>query len=196
MRKLTDRLRVQAQAEADDRDLTSRSDLRREENAKEVLLRRLAQDLVSLNPRQLERLELDAELLEAVQHAQSLGDLRARSRQVGVVRQQLRNQADNARDLRERVAALKEGSLPPRPARERPAPPNEAVEGWVERFITEGDVALEEFFALHSEADRQTVRQGARALSRARDSGIANSATNSAAQRLRSELERWLLRAS
>jgi len=190
MRKLTDRLRVQAQAEADDRDLTSRSDLRREEQAKESLLRRLAEDLVGLNARQLERLALRAELLEAVQHAQSLGDLRARARQVGVVRQHLRDEADIARDLRERVAALKEGSLPPAP-RERPMP-NEAVEAWVERFIAEGDVALEEFFVSHPEADRQTVRQGARVLSRARDTGDASSATNRAAQRLRSELARWL----
>jgi ribosome-associated protein len=190
MRKLTDRLRVQAQAEADDRDLTSRSDLRREEQAKETLLRRLAQDLVGLNPRQLERLALDGELLEAVQHAQALGDSRARARQVGVVRQQLRDLPENARDLSERVAALKEGSLPPAP-RERPAP-NEAVEGWVERFIAEGDTALEEFFALHPEADRQSLRQGARAASKARETGDASSATIRATQRLRSELGRWL----
>jgi len=190
MRKLTDRLRVEAQAEADDRDLTSRSDLRREENAKEVLLRRLAEDLAKLNPRQLERLALAGELLEAVQHTQALGDLRARARQIGVVRQQLRNEPEHARDLRERVAALKEGSLPPAP-RERPVP-NAAVEAWIERFIAEGDLALEEFFALHAEADRQTVRQGARAVSRARETGDASSATNRVAQRLRSELARWL----
>jgi len=115
MRKLSDRLRVQAMADADDRDLTSRSDLRRESNARELLLRKLAEDLVRLNPRQIERLALDAELLEAVQHAQSLSDVKARSRQIGVVRQQLRTQADTARDLRERVVALKQGVLPSQP---------------------------------------------------------------------------------
>jgi ribosome-associated protein len=192
MRKLSDRLRVQALADADDRDLTSRSDLRRESNARELLLRKLAEDLVRLNPRQLERLALDAELLESVQHAQSLGDVKARSRQIGVVRQQLRTQADTARELRERVVALKAGALPSAPPPRDPEPVNEAVDGWVERFLSEGDTAIEEFLAEHAEADRQALRQGARALARVRDSGTSSGASNRSALRMREELQRWL----
>jgi len=192
MRKLSDRLRVQAMADADDRDLTSRSDLRRESNARELLLRKLAEDLVRLNPRQIERLALDAELLEAVQHAQSLSDVKARSRQIGVVRQQLRTQADTARDLRERVVALKQGVLPSQPPPREPEPANEALDLWIERFLGEGDTAIEEFLIEHPEADRQALRQGTRALARSRDSGTASSAANRAALRLREELQRWL----
>lgn len=193
MRKLTDRLREKAKADADDRDLTSRSDLRRAENTKEDRLKQLAQTLVDLKPGQLGRLQLDDELLEAVQHAQALGDRRAQSRQIGVVRQHLRTQADGTKALSERVAALKAGMLPslPPPA----APPqagNEQQELWLERFVNEGDPALEEFFVAYPEVDRQVLRQGTRVVARARDSGIASAASAKAEARLRAELQRWL----
>lgn len=193
MRKLTDRLREQAKANEDDRDLTSRSDLRRAENSKEDRLKRLAQALVDLKPAQLDRLQLDDELMEAVQHAKALGERRAQSRQIGVVRQHLRNQLDGAKGLAERVAALKAGMLPSAPP---PAPPpavaNEQLEQWLDRFVNEGDTALEEFFGEHPEADRQTLRQGTRLVTRARDTGVSSSSSARAEERLRAELRRWL----
>lgn len=193
MRKLTDRLREQAKADADDRDLTSRSDLRRAENSKEDRLKRLAQTLVELKPAQLGRLQLDDELLEAVQHAQALGDRRAQSRQIGVVRQHLRTQADGTKALGERVAALKAGMLPSAPP--PPPPPeaeNEQLEQWLDRFVNEGDSALEEFLTAYPEADRQALRQGTRLVAHARDSGVASSTSARAEARLRAELQRWL----
>ncbi len=193
MRKLTDRLREQAKADADDRDLTSRSDLRRAENTKEERLKRLAQTLVKLKPSQLERLQLDEELLEAVQHARALGDRRAQSRQIGVVRQHLRTQADGARALGERVAALEAGMLPStRPAPQPAEVDDERLEQWLERFSSEGEPALEEFFASHPEADRQALRQDTRLVARARESGVAGGPAARAEARLRAELQRWL----
>jgi ribosomal 50S subunit-associated protein YjgA (DUF615 family) len=193
MRKLSDRLREQAKAEADDRDLTSRSDLRREQNERETQLKRLAVELVRLTPRQLERLQLHELLLEAITHAQALSNEKAKNRQIGVVRQHLRDEPDDARELRERVRALKDGLLPSVPPARAPEPEaNEAVAGWIERFIAEGDPALEEFFGRHPEADRQALRQGARALARARDLGVASTAAQRAEVRLREELARWV----
>jgi len=192
MRKLSDRLREQAKAEADDRDLTSRSDLRREQNTRETLLKRLAVDLVRLNPKQLERLQLHELLLESITHAQALSNEKAKNRQIGVVRQNLRDEPDDARALRERLAALKDGLLPSVPPARPPAPKaTQAVEAWLERFIAEGDPAFDEFFGLYPEADRQALRQGTRTLARARDVGVASAAAQRAEERLREEIARW-----
>jgi ribosome-associated protein len=193
MRKLSDRLREQAKAAADDRDLTSRSDLRREQNARETLLKRLAVELVRLTPRQLERLQLNELLLDSITHAQALGNEKAKNRQIGVVRQNLRDEPDDARALRERLAALKDGLLPSTPPVRAPEPEaNEAVEGWIDRFITEGDTALEEFLVLYPEADRQVLRQGTRAVARARDMEAPSTAAQRAELRLREEIARWV----
>jgi ribosome-associated protein len=172
------------------REIPSRTEKRREARTKETRLIALALELVALKPKQIERLGLDEELREAVTHAQSLEDRRARNRHMGVVRQQLRTQADDGQELEARVAALKGlGAFPSVP----PTPPparvvNEALEGWVDRLAEEGDAALEEFFRLYTEADRQAVRQAARAAGRARQNGLPASA---AEQRLRAVLEQW-----
>ena len=193
MRKLSDRLREQAKAAADDRDLTSRSDLRREQNARETLLKRLAVELVRLTPKQLERLQLNELLLDSITHAQALSNEKAKNRQIGVVRQNLRDEPDDARALRERLTALKDGLLPSTaPARQPEPEANEAVESWLERFVAEGDPALEEFFASDPEADRQALRQGTRAVARARDLEAATTAAQRAGARLREEIRRWV----
>jgi ribosome-associated protein len=193
MRKLSDRLREQARAEADDRDLTSRSDLRRAQDVRETQLKRLAVELVRLTAKQLERLQLNELLLESITHAQALSNEKAKKRQIGVVRQHQRAEPDDARELRERLTALKDGLLPSlAPARQPAAKPTEAVEGWIERFIAEGDAAFEEFLGSHPEADRQALRQGTRALARARDAGVATTAAQRAEARLREEIARWL----
>lgn len=192
MRKLSDRLREAAKAAADDRDLTSRSDLRREQNARETLLKRLAVDLVRLTPKQLERLQLNELLLDAITHAQALSNEKAKNRQIGVVRQNLRDEPDDARSLRERLAALKDGVLPSIAPRAPEPELNEDVESWVERFIADGDTAIEEFLGSYPEADRQALRQGTRAEARARDLGAASTAVQRAAARLREEIARWV----
>lgn len=193
MRKLSDRLREQAKAAADDRDLTSRSDLRREQNARETLLKRLAVDLVRLTPRQLERLQLNELLLDSIVHAQALSNEKARNRQIGVVRQNLRDEPDDARALRERLTALKDGQLPSTSPARVPEPElNEDVEAWVERFIAEGDTAIEEFLGLYPEADRQALRQGTRALARAREMEVVSLAAQRSGARLREEIARWV----
>jgi ribosomal 50S subunit-associated protein YjgA (DUF615 family) len=138
MRTLSDRLRERAKAEADDRDLTSRSDLRREQQVRETALKRLATTLVNLKPKQLERLALDEPLLEAIALARSMPTALALNRQIG------------------------------------------------------GDAGLAAFLELHPEADRQALRQAARAAMKARESGLPLRSIKKADERLRRSLEAWL----
>lgn len=193
MRTLSDRLRERAKAEADDRDLTSRSDLRREQQVRETALKRLATTLVNLKPKQLERLALDEPLLEAIALARSMPTALALNRQIGVVRQHLRERGDGWRELASRVAELEAGTLastPPTAPAEAEASPE--VTSWIERLTSEGDAGLAAFLELHPEADRQALRQAARAAMKARESGLPLRSIKKADERLRRSLEAWL----
>ena len=170
---------------------------RRGEHNRDETLKKLAKELVALKPRQIERLQLDAELLESVTHCQSLEDAKARNRQIKVVRQHLRAQGDAGLGLSERLAGLKgagAGACPTAP----PPPPEPIPEArpvlasWVERLAAEGDPALDEFLALHPGADRQGLRQAARTLAKARQAGPARAVALRAEARLREALEAWL----
>jgi ribosome-associated protein len=196
MRK-SDRSQQAAPPEAQGREWISRTVRRRGEHNRDETLKKLAQELVALKPRQIERLQLDAELLESITHCQSLEDPKARNRQIGVVRQHLRAQGQAALDLTERIAGLKgagAGACPTAP----PPPPepipesNPVLAGWVERLAEEGDAALDEFMTLYPGADRQGLRQAARATAKARQAGPARAAALRATARLREALEAWL----
>jgi ribosomal 50S subunit-associated protein YjgA (DUF615 family) len=91
MRSLADRLHQQALAAADDRDLTSRTDRRRREQKREQQLKAMAIRLVSLRPQLRERLALGEELVAAIELCRAISSPKAKNRQVGVVRQHLRD---------------------------------------------------------------------------------------------------------
>jgi ribosome-associated protein len=196
MRK-SDRSQAAPPPEAPGREWISRTVRRRGEHNRDEALKKLAQELVALKPRQLERLQLDAELLESVTHCQALEDPKARNRQIGVVRQHLRAQGDAALTVSERIAGLKGAGAGASPSAPPPPPEpipetNPVLASWVERLAEEGDVALDEFLTLHPGADRQGLRQAARTLSKARLGGAGRAAAVRAEARLRESLEAWL----
>jgi ribosomal 50S subunit-associated protein YjgA (DUF615 family) len=79
-------------ADLDDDDATSRGDLKRARRVREDALSRLATDLVRLSAKNLERLALPESVLEAVYETQRISSLRARGRQLRVVRGALRDE--------------------------------------------------------------------------------------------------------
>lgn len=180
MRTLADRRHEDAKAEADDRDLESRSDRRREEDARETHLKALATRLVALKESALGRLGLDAELREAIDMARAIRSAAARNRQINVVRQHLRALGPDADALARRL------ETPGKGAPQAPAASPEAL-AWLERLAAGGDAALGELIALHPGADRQRLRQRLLDLGRARKAGEAGAVAR-AEQRLAAAL--------
>jgi ribosome-associated protein len=170
MRTLADRQREKAKADADDRDLESRTDRRRREDTRETLLKGLATRLVAAKPAKLARLGLDEELLAAIVTAQNIRSAPAQNRQINLVRQHLRALGPDVDLLARRMEA-------PAPAAATAAGPASAppvrpeVKTWCERLEEAGDAALEELLQSHPGADRQQLRQRMRELSRARAAG-------------------------
>jgi ribosomal 50S subunit-associated protein YjgA (DUF615 family) len=191
VRTLEDRRREQAKANADDRELESRTDRRRQQDIRENMLKELATRLVSSKPAALERLELDEELSAAVATAQAIRSAPARNRQVNVVRQHLRALGPALDALVRRMddpgrrrASTAPSEQPTKPAVAR----SPAVQAWLERLANEGDPGLEALLSHYPGADRQPLRQCTRELARARAEG--HPATVARAEtRLRSLLE-------
>lgn len=169
MRTLADRQREKAKAEADDRDLESRTDRRRREDAQEALLKGLATRLVAAKSSTLARLGLDEELLAAVVTAQNIRSAPAFNRQINLVRQHLRALGPDAELLARRMEAPGPGAAGAAAAAAPPVRPE--VKAWCERLEATGDAALEELLQAHPGADRQQLRQRMRELSRARAAG-------------------------
>ncbi len=191
MRTLADRHHEQARANADDRELESRTDRRRQQDAHETKLKALATRLSGMKPSALERLALDDETMAAILTAQAIRSAPARNRQVNVVRQHLRalGPALDAliRRLEEPAKAGPARTAPPVPARQTSA----EVLSWSERLAEEGDSALAAYLELRPAADRQQLRQRMRELSRARMAAVA-SAVAAAEARLRAAVEAGL----
>jgi ribosome-associated protein len=168
MRTLADRKNEQAKADADDRDLESRTDRRRQQEAHETRLKALATRLCGMKPGALARFELDDELSAAIATAQAIRSAPARNRQVNVVRQHLRalgpalDALEQRLDAPARLGAPREVKVPP------PRATSPVVLGWNERLADGGDAALAEFLELNPTADRQLLRQRMRELARAR----------------------------
>ena len=110
-RKLTDILAERAKAEADDRDLRSRTDARLERKHSEADLADLAQAVVSVSDRQLALLELPEALLDAVLEARAIRSPRARDRALRVVRRELR--AGDSAAVRARLEVVDPGRKRP-----------------------------------------------------------------------------------
>ncbi len=141
--------------DADDSDLSSRSDARRARLSSEAALIELGERLLSLNRRQLDSLQLPELLLEALQTARAIESPPARARAMKRVRRELRD-GDEA-GIRRQLAALAD----PR------ASVASAESQWLSRLQAEGSTALEEFLAAHPAADRQRLRSLLRNLERA-----------------------------
>jgi ribosome-associated protein len=182
MRTLADRKNEQAKADADDRDLESRTDRRRQQDAHETMLKTLATRLCNLKPSALDRLELDEESLVAIRTARAIRSAPARNRQVNVVRQHLRALGPALDQLVRKLDAP--AGPAPRAAVAAPSrAPSAEVKGWGERLVEGGDDALAELLALHPGADRQLLRQRMRELGRLR-AGASGSAIAAAEARL------------
>jgi len=155
VRTLESILAEQAMRDADDSDLSSRSDARRARLSSEAALIELGERLLSLNRRQLDSLQLPELLLEALQTARAIESPPARARAMKRVRRELRD-GDEA-GIRRQLAALAD----PR------ASVASAESQWLSRLQAEGSTALEEFLAAHPAADRQRLRSLLRNLERA-----------------------------
>lgn len=106
MRTLADRQREREKAEADDRDLTSRTDRRREQSSRETALKKLARRLVGLKPHQLTALALGEELRDAIDHARAIRSANAHNRQIAVVRQHLRDMGTRVAEVEQQLARI------------------------------------------------------------------------------------------
>jgi ribosome-associated protein len=192
VRTLQDRKNEEDKAQADDRELESRTDRRRQQDAHETMLKSVATRLVGAKPAALQRLGLDEELLAAIALAQAIRSAPARNRQVNVVRQHLRALGPELDALVRRMDAPGSARAASAPAAPPAAPAaSSEVKTWSERLAESGDEALAELMQLHPDADRQQLRQRMRELSRARASAHAQSVARAEA-RLREVLGTWL----
>jgi ribosome-associated protein len=146
--KLAHYLADLAKRELDDRDLTSRSDLRREQKQSERAYTDLASALCDCTKKQFERLVLDEELRRVVVEARRIESPAAKERALRLVRRELRSGDSEA--IKRQLDALKQ----PGPTK---AP--EESERWVAKLLTEGDEALSAFVSAHPNADRRRLRQ-------------------------------------
>lgn len=142
----------------DENQAPSKSQLKRDSAA----LQDLGQELLELSREQLERLDLPAELLEAVRLGQSItahGGLRRQRKFIGKLLRGL-----DAEPIRLALAALKTVGA-------------DAVrlqhlcERWRDRMLVEGDSAVNDFVGEHPNADRRKLRQLVRDGQRERDAG-------------------------
>ena len=148
MHKLSHYLEDQAKREQDDRDLTSRSDLRKERKQSEQAHADLARALCDCTKKQFERLVLEDALYQVVIQARKIDSPSAKDRALRLVRRELRD--GDADSVRQQLEAL---SGPKTPAAQG------QPEQWMQRLVTEGDNALVAFVSEYPHADRQRLRQ-------------------------------------
>ncbi len=167
MRSLADRRRQEQLADQDDRVLESRSDRKKVRVAREQHLKQLAEQLVSLSGKQLARLPLTEELRASVEVAKTIKSANARNRQVGMIRQHLR-EGDHAA-LGERVERLLTHRSGPAVDTLR-----ERVLSWRRELLEHRDEALARLLSEFPHADRQRLRQSLRAALRSDPVELAN----------------------
>jgi ribosome-associated protein len=147
VRRLAAFLADQEKRALDDRELTSRSDLRKERKEAENAFAELALALCDCSDKQFKRLELPEALRNVILEARSIESPPARERALRLVRRELRNGGDEA--ARRQLEALNKpkGTIAPK-----------ILDVWLERFVTQGEPALNEFIEEHPGADRQQLR--------------------------------------
>jgi ribosome-associated protein len=126
-------------------DLPSRTQLKRENQE----LRDMGEQLVLLAKSQLEKITLDDSLKAAIKEARRLKNLDARRRQLQYIGKLLRN--IDVTDIRHSLEKLNHQSQTFRQHFAK-------LEEWRDRFISEGNDAIEDFIAQHPQADRQQLR--------------------------------------
>jgi len=182
MRTLADRKNEQAKADADDRELESRTDRRRQQDAHETMLKNLATRLCNMKSAALDRVGLDEVLLAAVRTAQAIRSAPARNRQVNVVRQHLRALGPALDALVRQLDAPARLAPSPKPAAVPARQASPEVSRWSERLAEGGDESLAEFLGLYPAADRQQLRQRMRELARSRAAASSAAVTASEAR--------------
>lgn len=123
----------------------SRSQLKRENQE----LRDMGEQLVLLAKSQLEKMTLDDSLKAAIKEARRLKNLDARRRQIQYIGKLLRSI-----DVAEIKYSLDKLNHQSQTFRQHFA----KLEQWRDRFINEGNDAIEDFIALYPDADRQQLR--------------------------------------
>jgi len=145
--KLTHFLEDQAKRAMDDRDLTSRTDRRKERKQSEEAHAQLARALCECTKKQLERLVLDDALYQVLLRARRIESPAAKDRALRLVRRELRD-GDSA-SVRRQLDELNRPSVRTEGEADR----------WLKRFQEEGDDALGAFMQAYPEADRSRIRQ-------------------------------------
>lgn len=139
----------------DDRDLTSRTDVKRANRVVEETLARLSTSLHELGPRRVAGLDLPETVLEAVMEAFAMKSPRALQRQLGLVRVALRGADWGA--IQGRVRRVVEGQ----PVREAVAAEEQARDAaeavWLARLLGEGFAGLDAFLLEFPRADRSRL---------------------------------------
>ena len=127
----------------------SRSEQRRA--ALDVLA--LAQQLVGLSQAQLAKLPIPEDLLPHIRETQRITSHVAHKRQLAFLAKQMRREDDATLDaIRDALDAGGE-------AGRRETALLHRVEGWRDRLLADGDVALADLLVEHPDADRQHLRQ-------------------------------------
>lgn len=137
-------------------DYRSRSDTRAAEREIEDGLARLARELVELNERSLERLELPELVLDAVRDTRAIKSPPARNRQLRLVRSELRK-SDWAL-VRARLDALTRHGTIPASLAQGPSADAARARSWVTRLLGEGPDAVEALIRECPSADRTHLR--------------------------------------
>ena len=176
MHKLSHYLEDQAKRELDDRDLTSRSDLRKQRKQSEQAHADLARSLCDCTKKQFSRLALPDSLLQVVLEARRIESPGAKARALRLVRSELRS-GDSEAVRRQLDAVLHPVSRVSQ----------QQIEGWVDRLSADGDPAIEEFLVVCPNADRQQLRGLVRNVARAGDAARA-----SALLTLSKKVTQWL----
>lgn len=126
-------------------DLPSKSQLKRDNQE----LRDMGEQLVLLAKSQLDKITLDDPLEVAIKEARRLKNLDARRRQIQYIAKLLRN--INVSEIKHALEKLNHQSQTFRQHFAK-------LEEWRDRFINEGNHAIEEFIAQYPHADRQQLR--------------------------------------
>ncbi len=140
--------------DADEEDLTSRSDIKRARKTREDALARLAKSLSELSEAKLSKLELPEDVLDSVLSAKAMRSHGARNRQLRVVRGQLRD--NNWPSIVARLNQLqKHGQVAPLGPR---AASDALAREWIVKLLGQGNEALNALLEIHPELDRKHIR--------------------------------------
>ncbi len=140
--------------DADEEDLTSRSDIKRARKTREDALAHLAKSLSELSEAKLAKLELPEDVFDSVLAAKAMRSHGARNRQLRIVRGQLRG--NNWPSIVARLDQLqKHGRVDPAGPR---AASDALAREWIVKLLGQGNEALDALLEIHPELDRKHIR--------------------------------------